>query len=137
MRLEVQVCTPAQSKMIADYIGSREPLFYWVDTGQVEHWELISSDDAHDKHEGTVDSWFDLGRSFCLDAYTVAELGVMLGNYYVSPGKYSWFICVKGDYGNALIDIPYTSAHTEAQARATALIWLLENKHIKPEDIKL
>lgn len=66
-------------------------------------------------------------------AFTACELGEMLPEYF------NVFRCEDGmcecHSNNVLHDVEHTYADTEAEARALMLIWLLENGHIKKEEV--
>lgn len=66
-------------------------------------------------------------------AYTVAELGIMLGKRFdTGMGEDKW-VC---RYFEKDTDkIHHAIADTEADARAKMLIYLIENSHAKVEDI--
>ncbi len=81
-----------------------------------------------------------------LPAPDIAELGMLLpktlgvGEQFeirIEHDSGCWLIDYYDHYEKYLSPMPDFIAETEAQARCAALIWLIENKHIKPEDLKL
>jgi hypothetical protein len=71
-------------------------------------------------------------------APTVAELGVLLGKYKLKENFYGkhWVLYQTEPFYFDLLDIcPIDTP--EAQARAEALIWLIENGYIDPKTLTL
>ncbi len=127
MKLENQVCSLESSRRLKELGVPQKSLWSWVSG-------LCGTKDE-DK--------FELKTCFCVDdiwifsAYTCAELGEILirGMYY------KWETC--RDHGNFLIRYgnweknpnELFGGKTEAEARAKMLIYLLEQKIIKAEDL--
>lgn len=135
MKIEDQVCSFEQAKKLPQ-IG--DSLFVWVKKNPDSNLKLMSRED-----------WF-LSKEVCRrfpwdawDAYTVAELGVLLGRYqvvkvhdYEADEEY-WSI-TNLDNGLDIVWLPGDfDGKGENEARADALIWLLDNGHLKAEDLKL
>lgn len=103
----------------------------WISLGG--YWKIVSSSKNNE---------LAILRGFIIPAPDVAELGALL------PGNIRRYElkCVKEDGewhieyyeddecnpGHLILDFYFKS---EAQARCEALIWLLENKHLKMEDL--
>ena len=119
MRLEDQVCSLRQSQKLKELgVLLISALSYEVDTG-----ELVYNADGCPVED------------LYIPAYTVAELGVLLGKYTVMKyaGEKYWRLY---DEKGVLREFIF-SVENEAQARASALILLLENNYVKAENLKL
>lgn len=91
----------------------------------------------------TVDNFHWAAESF-MPAYTVAELGVLLGCYQLNYDHYDklWRVTRQSsilpnktvEFITVLLRI---SPGDENQARAAALIWLIENDFVKVKNLKL
>lgn len=68
-------------------------------------------------------------------APTVAELGVLLGEYTVM--RYTNHDCWKLYDSHGVLTGWFSATDNEAQARTNAFIFLLENGFLKEEDLKL
>ena len=143
MKLEDQVCTPEQSRRLSMLniaaSGQNEPYFYWVEFETSNEPELLNKW-ALQANEAHI---YELRPAF-----TVAELGVLLrGHLTDQDGKprnidlwYDDFVdlyMLKHVTFDGFENIGSGEFKTEAQARAEALIWLLENTPLNPEDLKL
>ena len=75
-----------------------------------------------------------LGGIFPIPAYTVGELGEMLPE---NTRTTKWYSCYSCAFKNP--DAPEDGRHkkskSEADARAKMLIWLIENGHVKAEEL--
>lgn len=137
MRLEDQVCTFEQAKELVELELHLES--FWI----YKHRDEIRESS----------NFIRIQREYMWPTYTVAELGVLLpSNITVSSVKYyqdtkkidleNRFQCF---YHKALHDsfgpdgfVPHRDWYqAEAEARAAALIWLIENGYVKVEDLKL
>ncbi|SRR6266487_658899 len=119
MKIEEQVTSLELSKKLKELEVKQESLFYWYTSEFGEqHLENKPSDNE--------EAW----RS--VSAFTVAELGGMFGKLQVlsgyAPRRLKQFSC-KYFYGTAVVK--QFEADTEADARATMLIYLLENNLMK------
>ena len=136
MKLEDQVCSFDQARKINI---DCESLYVWVMRNPDSDPELMLRED-----------WF-LARENCRrfawdawSAYTVAELGILLGCYQLHYDYYEvlWKVTRQSsklpkkavEFIKVIINI---APNDEAQARATALIWLIENDFVNVEDLKL
>ncbi len=142
MRLEEQVCSMEQAKKLVDLGLQLSTCYYWLEQGNVgmETQTLLSESDI----TSIADAHF-------YPAPTVAELGILLPteitdedeDYYLqgSIGDrrgeffYIWFQSALDNIEWELF--PAIEKDTEAEARAEALIWLLENGMVKPENLRL
>ncbi len=143
MRQENKVPTLEQCKKLVELGVWLEPEKYWAVQYRAlgidaRRWVLrsISPYGRCCRHESTGDEW--------LPAPDIAELGELLPDildrYYLNYGP----ILGEGEHRvtyhhmrkdhSALLVVP---GDTEAQARCAALIWLIENKHINPKDLKI
>lgn len=133
MKSEDQVCATEQAKKLKELGVMIETQFVWTRSK-----ELLVYDEFYSAIKDYPEE-FD-------SAPNVAELGVLLPanidteyySYHLFSGR-----SVSGNYFVGYETEPlkddfaqFTNSN-EAQARAEALIWLLENKYIKPEDLKL
>jgi hypothetical protein len=132
MKMEDRVCSFDQAKKLFELIGNKGPFFSWEYGSHKKRWYVAIHDEEWAYQ--TNRKWYP--------AYTVAELGLMLPEYVeIYNGDEDIFVA-HGDFATLVIGEGYWQSHgeefnTEAQARASALIWLLENDYIKPENIKL
>ena len=129
MKLEHQVCTLEQSKRLKELgIEQFKGLFRWCcfcpdPTGESYFYEPVFGDGLDTGITG----------EFIADAFTVAELGVMLPQSPTDNINYSWYHrnCWKGhSVGYAFHGIEPIERgwfETEAEARADLLIHLLES----------
>ena len=138
MELEKQVCSLELAEKLKDLGVPQDSIFYWVrsDLGNmgVQYVKAF----VHQRRPPDTDT-FEY-----LSAFTVAELGEMFpttiydqsGEYFLNLGATSENI----KYGNTREftvsyvgiekDIIHIHEHTEADARAKILIYLIENKLI-------
>lgn len=120
MKLEDQVCSLELSKRLKELGVKQESLFYWFEQeGYLRVGQLQLSRAAR-------------GESRLCSAFTVAELGEMLP-------REQWLCRLKtGEYECAWYDGKKFGARhseqgqTEADSRAKMLIYLIENKLVKP-----
>lgn len=137
MEIEKQVCSLELAKRLKE-LGSKQfgTLFAWADTA------IAKNKDGMWKFEPRVcRNDFQADLEF-IAAFSVAELGDMLPQILLLDGiRYQLFMSVAMDkqwfvvYANEKdyednAPIPFMMFHTEADARAKMLIYLLENKLI-------
>lgn len=128
MKLENQVCSMQQAKHLAELgVEQHQSLFAWTcvmpdPSGEQYSFEILYTDSPPQTLE-----------EFIASAFTVAELGVMLpaGKYDTCGWSDGWRIYTE-DGHDAIGDVTFSS---EADARASVLIHLLENKHITAEEV--
>jgi hypothetical protein len=138
MKIEDQVINFEQAKRLLELGVNTNSLFKFFTSGNdaprlsINLYEAYSLDELQEGVTNDV---------FIAQAYTVAELGVLLGRYSVvrvGDDDFEYWAIINLD--NAM-DIVYLSQYfddaSEAQARAEALIWLIENGFVKVEDLKL
>lgn len=120
MKVEEQVCSLIQAKKLKELGIEQNSLFYWIDRGN----------DSKVLYGQNVEF---LNSLPIVSAFTVAELGELLPTetYTQRTGSNNseyanWEFT---DDGN---ELGMGAFKTEAQARATLLIYLLENKLITP-----
>lgn len=124
MNLDQQVCSLELAKRLKE-LGVNKPSIFW-------HMKRIDSSHFISSAYG-CDCWVELpydNEIFC-HAYTVAELGEMLHHAASYKEDDNFYICI-------LFNVPggfRQEANTEANARAKMLIHLIENGHVKVEDI--
>ena len=126
MKIENQVVTIEQAKKLKELGVTAEPLFWYViDIDPITPLDIIQK---------WQHSNFDQCEKY--PAYTVAELGVMLpsetftqrtGSEDSEYDNWEWV-----DDGNGNANGLY---ETEAEARASMLIYLLENNLTTPEEV--
>lgn len=125
MELEDQVCSLELAKRLKELGIKQESLFFWYCDESRDDVSILNRDESFVfGGVGYFTSKFP--------AFTVAELGEMLPRRYFSnkyvhatDGAYDWECKCKDEIVQAL-------AKTEADARAKMLIYLLENKLVKP-----
>ena len=121
MKLEQQVCSLELAKRLKELGVPQESLFWWM--GVRIYPESEMEDFEPPPYWGEDD--------YC-SAFTVAELGEMLPEFIHSFKYPDGFVCESNDMehfppGKNHLE---TIADTEANARATMLIYLLEKKLI-------
>jgi len=136
MKLEQQVTSLELSKKLKELEVKQESLWYHIE------WKIISSITSPIAHRTTRDSYKQLQEAD-YSAFTVAELGEMLPANRI--GKKSNWECESWmteteqpvkiwefSYGESGERSDFlVNENTEANARAKALIWFIENDHIK------
>lgn len=127
MRLEDQCCSLDQSKRLSELGIKAKSLFYWREylDENVNKWQAALLLDDKTDDESIKYSLADSSYP----AFTVAELGVMLPTDYYSYAGDSckdWYCLRHGDESN-YSKYEFAESPNEAQARASMLIYLLEN----------
>lgn len=126
MNIEQQVCTLKQAKKLKDLGVSGNSAFRW-------NQNLYQN--VGDINEGVWSIWYNpmpIISDNQLPAFSVAELGVMLPDYYESHkagNGWCWYS------GPLEIDDQFETGDTEAAARAALLISLLSNGFISVDDV--
>lgn len=144
MKIEQHCINLEQAKKLKELgIGQQDSLFYFIDNsalgleGIKQYKELGSVKNGNGVQDGGIVKYYS--------AFTVAELGVMLPDYfkendqqfpfkeyYSHTNKNMWkFNNFFTGYNSSKIVV---DASTEAEARAVMLIYLLDNKHIAAEE---
>lgn len=124
MKLENQVCTLEQAKRLKELGIEQNSLFTWClitpdPIGENWYYALIYKED---------DSPSAINSEALGSAFTVAELGAMLVGYEM---PFYWKLW--GEYCFKVAGQP-KGYGTEAQARATYMLHLLESETITPSD---
>lgn len=126
MKIEDQVPTPEQCKKLLSLGVDITTIFTWnkLTTGYYL-WPLGAD-------------FVEVGNGYIIEqipAPTVAELGVLLGNYSVMKyqADINWRLYDK----IGMLKHWLSQTEFEAQSRAEALIWLIENGYVKAEDLRL
>ena len=138
MKKEDQVCTLVQARKLVELDVKLSTLFYWV-VGNDEP-RLVSSDqvrDAMDVEKYPAPTVAELGMLLPWqisledeDLYLQGTIGNRQGEFY-----YIWF---QSSIDNVEWELfPAIERDTEAEARAEALIWLIENEFAKPAALVL
>lgn len=136
MKIENQVCTLEQAKKLKELDVRPYSMWVWVPPFPVfnsetrlvligEFQNALKSSILSEEAKKLVDSY---------PAFTVAELGVMLPNYYEShKGAMddTWY-CVMLEGGDGEY---FAIEKTESEARADVLIYLLENNLTTAEEV--
>jgi len=142
MNIEDQVCTLEQSKRLKELGSKQHSLFaYWIKNhNKLSRLKIAEYTDnifysIHAEEGNDFNAIMGRVDEFAC-AYTVAELGEMLKDWnnshqhndnlmprYYNDGILDWWHCDEFQTNLA-------TTHTEAQARAAMLIYLLENKLI-------
>jgi hypothetical protein len=123
MKLEDQVCSFEQAERLKNLIAALQTYFCYSDTGRIFIREAFSD---------------IFPEAIFYPAPTVAEFGVLLGKYKVKGNFYGkqWTLYQTEPFYFDLLDICPINTQ-EAQARAEALIWLIENDLLIPGELKL
>ncbi len=136
MRQEDKVATLEQCKRLGE-LG--------VVLETEKYWEIPCYKDGKTRLKHKYNLGGEYGSS-SISAPDVAELGELLPNitgtnrvaYSLNIEKtdHAWMVWYDSPgYRATIFDMP--ECKHEAQARCAALIWLIENKHINPKDLKL
>ena len=135
MKLENQICTLNQAIKLKNLEVPQKSLFFWE----------VSGKRSEIKQAAEV----DISKSF--SAFNVAELGLLLPclvpleeeDYYLQgtignrEGEF-YYIWFQSSIDNVEWELfPAIEKDTEAEARAEALIWLLENDFLKAEELEI
>lgn len=124
MKLEDQVVSLELAKKLKELGVKQESLFYW----QACPENLICLRPAYIEL-----GYKDTPERVVISAFTVAELGEILPPYFCSvdaKASAGHWTCRKWSHGIIDTEVPIQYANTEADARAKALIYLIENKLI-------
>lgn len=128
MKIENQVCLPYQSLRLRDFNLRQNSFMYYVSEipGALDNYELVAAFGY---------SWSDYpcysSYPTIISAYTVAELGIMLGINNL-PYYYKEYDMWMLDKGSNLKGAGLGSEH-EAVIRAELLIYALENNLLSSE----
>ena len=124
MKLQDQVCTIEQAKKLSQ-LGIRQGLSVFFFNCYPAKPSLIMNNNPEGGYMHSADNT-------CFSAFTVAELGVMIGTTEWSTNYKKQNIF----YWDAeLFGLPFGPYSTEAEARAAILIHLLENNLITPAEV--
>ena len=117
MKLENQVCSLDLAKKLKSLNVKQESLFVWCDEYDLPCWKGAFK------------------RTNEIAAFTASELGEMLPRDILLSETEPSEMEISQLYGKHWqVYYPHTVTHnapTEADARAKALIWLIENNHIE------
>jgi hypothetical protein len=131
MKIEDQVCSLEQAKTLFKLGVNLKTVFRYGEWMDKSYHNIFYSS----RPKGNE---FINGYTF-FPAPTVAELGVLLPQY-VNVQETSLFLCQDKREGIFIVWYPtlqtFSNKH-EAQARAAALIWLIDNDKINPKTLKL
>ena len=134
MKLEDQVCGLENAKKLGE-LGVKAESHFLRSTWNGKPSKIIEASDRMN-HTPRCGKWF-------IPAYTVAELGEMLGKVSLAYIQSIWLSemdkaaigyavnCYHPKWKNG----HFEKADTEADARALMLIYLIENGHVKAEDL--
>ncbi|MCK4576855.1 hypothetical protein KAU34_10635 [candidate division WOR-3 bacterium] len=128
MKLSKQVCSLEPAEKLKELKVNQGSLWYWVKYFDGETSKMMCSlfqkneDDKVNEH---------------ISAFTVAELGEMLPNDFMSYKKDDdmWLCCKHHPEIGKDNEMIMEFAEIEADARAKMLIYLIESKLIKVEDL--
>lgn len=137
MKPEDKVCTLEQAKWLVELRVVLETEKYWFSQDGFCSFELMPEIILNQNVEESPI------HSVYYPAPDVAELGKVLEKYYAGAHYYH----ATEDRITGLWSLPdskssdilreFFKVGAEAEARCAVLIWLIENDHIKPEEIKL
>ena len=136
MKLEDIFCTFEQSRVISGVFPNLKSIFGWfIDPSDIRENVIIPMTFVKDADKK--------GWVYLYPAFTTSELGVLLGRYQVvkiydlEAGEEYWSITNLDDF----LDIIWMSRDFDKKGenivRAEAFIYLIKNKKIKVEDLKL
>jgi hypothetical protein len=133
MKLEDQVCSFAQGMRLDDLGLQTNSLFGWhQEASDLKETLVLYIGDRRDASK--------YGWHYIFPAYTVAELGILLQPYTVArnvdKGKIYWRLLDDYYLPKWESKAPLFYKDTEAEGRAEALIWLIENGYVKVERLK-
>jgi len=123
MKQEDKVCTLEQAKKLVELDIVLKTEYHWTENTHKEWYLNKVYNGCHKEFPAFY------------PAPDVAELGVLLKGYKVWINSVGYWQLTKGNHLKELKTFNYK--FTEAQARCEALIWLIENDYIKPENLKL
>lgn len=129
MKIELQVCTLEQAKRLNELgIVQGASLFYYDCGGGIEQLQYNSNINPEGHYADALS---------CFSAFTVSELGTMLpAGYDTMKATVFSGLCLWHGFDLDGNDFPKDSAfHTEAEARATMLIQLIESESVSVEEI--
>ena len=124
---EKQVCSLEQAKKLDKMGVVLETTWMWWDENNMEPYVQIR-----------VPLMSKYAKFY--PAPNVAEFGILLDPYYVAFREYSFSIMKPPTLNNQddwEIKVFKRNGITEAHARADAFIWLIDDRTIKTEDLKL
>ena len=124
---EKQVCSLDQAKKLDKMGVVLETTWMWWDENNMEPYVQIR-----------VPLMSKYAKFY--PAPNVAEFGILLDPYYVAFREYSFSIMKPPTLNNQddwEIKVFKRNGITEAHARADAFIWLIDDRTIKTEDLKL
>ena len=136
MKLEEQVCSLELAKKLKELGVEQASIFYWDKNGSLLFDEESGFIEVNSGGE-VID--YEVFKNIT-SAFTVAELGELLPINYttgknIGRNTKKKIIDWIGGYYVAYSDDGYSSAETEANARAKCLYYLLKNDIVKVEDI--
>jgi hypothetical protein len=127
MKLQDQLCPPEHARRLKELGMAQQSLYYYCDKGIVlqtlEGFIALTKEKADESFIGQMK---DDSHSYSA-AFTVAELGAAL-----PPSLEGVDLTTEKSEEMNFVSYPglkTTFGKTEAQARATMLIWLIENKY--------
>lgn len=121
MNLDQQCCSLELSKRLKDFGVKQESLFYFV---KHRKWESTDSGMKEIDPIFKIERWGELTDSEHFSAFTVPELGEMLGKRMLETYRNAGTVLLSC-YG-----LPQFTEETEANARAAMVCYLIENKLI-------
>jgi hypothetical protein len=142
MKIEDQVCSFEQAKKLIDLgVVLDTTYYYYTPDGYMNERKLIHCDYVPSNSNGYP----------YYPAPNVAELGVLIPKFVsiIGPDDELWESCMPTTYWfdeqwnmdfqwfETWESIYVVNGETEAQARAEALIWLINNNYIIQGDLKL
>ena len=128
MKVEDQVCSIELSMKLRELDVPQESLFYWN-----------TDDDVSEKSREWYISEVLSDKDSC-SAFTASELGELLplgiNMRRVASDESMWWSCIWNEGYGGITNLEYAKDIKEADARAKMIIYLIENKLIKVEDLK-
>jgi len=148
MKLEKQVCSQELAKRLKELGVKQESLYYWWQQCNKVH-QGYEDDIYPPEYIWVLQPYFKglaLGDN-TYSAFTTSEIGEMLPDAYISFKESNIWYCTQLEEPDEEWWLDYRirsrsygwrneKADTEADARATMLIWLIENKHIEVNNEK-
>jgi hypothetical protein len=139
MQLENQVITLEQAKRLKELGITALATFYFVENYGLIPRMIYDGYGGYEENETVTNALDGIYKNYCYPAFTVAELGVMLpSEVRTGSGGYGGLVYVFNPLGNRLDnceDFNYSDYTSEAEARGSMLIYLLENNLITVEEV--
>lgn len=141
MKLTEQVITPTQALKLREIGVIQQSTFWWSQNNFISNGDdafklFISIEPTNfpkDRYASPHEMSDPIKNVNCIAAFTVAELGIVLGQYtsrITLENSGNYLILEKG-----LTKAFFHACKTEAEARASLLIYLIENNIVTSDEV--